>query len=71
MGGRAGLPGGGAAGLPGGGAGGAGGGALRVDLPAGIRVSALSMSSGGWSQELPGMGSGKGAAKGGGGRYSR
>eukprot|EP00904_Undaria_pinnatifida_P012041 jgi/Undpi1/7968/HiC_scaffold_24.g10440.m1 len=62
---------GGRAGLPGGGAGGAGGGALRVDLPAGIRVSALSMSSGGWSQELPGMGSGKGAAKGGGGRYSR
>lgn len=58
--------------LGGGGAG--GGGALRADLPAGIRESALSMSSGGWSRELPGVGSGEGGMAlglGAGTRYSR
>lgn len=46
--------------LPGGGGAGGGGGALRAELPAGVRESALSMSSGGWSRELPGVGSGEG-----------
>lgn len=58
--------------LGGGGAG--GGGVLRVDMPAGVRGSALSMSSGGWSRELPVVGSGEGGVAlglGAGTRYSR